>query len=199
MVEVGACSPLAHRVPDLERVTQRARGAIEIGDIAFLAQVCLRLDPAPAERLRLNLPVEPNTHTQAHDGRERETLWIGPDEWLLIGRPETAPNIIAELEQRLAGVHHSTVDLSSNRATVEIRGSARLELLSKGCSIDLRPTVWTSGKCAQTLLAGAPVVLQERAGDTRIYIHPSYADYLVDWVVDASEEYWETTSADRWV
>ena len=189
MGEATAFSPLAHRAPDLERVTQRTRGAIEIAEVAFLAQVGLRVDPEVAERLGLNLPVEPNTHTGGDDGPE--ILWFGPDEWLLVGRPGTAPSLVAELEERLSGIHHSVVDLSSNRATLELRGPARLELLSKGCSIDLRPTVWVSATCAQTLLAGTQVVLQERLMDTRVYVRPSFADYLVDWIVDASGEYSE--------
>jgi sarcosine oxidase, subunit gamma len=193
--EVAPRSPLAHRVADLERVTRTAGGAVEIAEIPLLAQVGLRVDPAVAERLGLSLPVEPNTHVQSDD--EQETLWLGPDEWLVLGPPGAAPGIVGQLERRLAGSHHSVVDVSSNRATVELRGPARLELLSKGCSVDLRPTTWTSGACAQTLLCGAQVVLQERAGDTRIYIRPSFGDYLVDWVIDASTEYTGTTPDDR--
>jgi sarcosine oxidase, subunit gamma len=189
MGEAAAFSPLAHRVPDLEHVTQSTRGAIEIAEIAFLAQVGLRIDPELAEHLGLNLAVESNTHIRGDDGPE--ILWLGPDEWLLVGRPGTAPSIATELEQRLSGIHHSVVDLSSDRATLELRSPARFELLSKGCSIDLRPTVWASGTCAQTLLAGTQVLLQERLGNTRVYVRPSFADYVVDWVVDASVEYSE--------
>ncbi len=195
MGEATTFSPLAQRVPDLERVAKSARGAVEIAEIAFLAQVGLRVDPALGEHLGLNLPVEPNTHTRGNEGHE--ILWLGPDEWLLVDRPGAAPSIVAELEQRLSAIHHSVVDLSSNRALLEFRGPARFELLSKGCSIDLRSTVWASGRCAQTLLAGTQVVLEERLGDTRVYVRPSFADYLVDWVVDASAEYSEAIPGDR--
>ena len=194
-VEAKARSPLDHRAADLDRVTRGASGAAEIEEIAFLAQVSLRIDPALGERAGLNLPTEPNSYIRGDDGRE--ILWLGPDEWVVVGRPRTAPSIVAELEQRLPGVHCSVLDLSSNRATLELRGSARLELLSKGCSIDLRPTVWTPGKCSQTLLARTQVVLQERLGDTRVYVRPSFADYLVDWFIDASAEYSTAIPDDR--
>ena len=60
------------------------------------------------------------------------------------------------------------------------------ELLSKGCSLDLDATSWGIGSCAQTLLARAQVILHERAETTGILVRLSFADYLVDWLLDAA-------------
>jgi sarcosine oxidase subunit gamma len=40
--------------------------------------------------------------------------------------------------------------------------------------------------CAQTLLARVPVILQERDLATRVFVRPSFAGYLVDWLLDAA-------------
>ncbi len=40
--------------------------------------------------------------------------------------------------------------------------------------------------CAQTMLARAQVILHERSDSTGILVRPSFADYLVDWLIDAS-------------
>jgi sarcosine oxidase subunit gamma len=152
--------------------------------VPFLAQIALRLDLRDAGRAPYPLPVEPNTAWE--EGR-RAALWLGPDEWLILGAPGDGAAIVSELEAALAGTHHSAVDLSANRVAIEISGPGSKEVLSKGCSLDLDPRGgWGPGRCAQTLLAHVPVILHERAGTTGVLVRPSFADYLVDWLIDAA-------------
>jgi sarcosine oxidase subunit gamma len=170
----AARSPLADRAGALA-----AAGASEV---AFLAQVDLRLDPALAPAVPPWLPLAPNTWSGAGD---REALWLGPDEWLLVGPPGSAPAIVAELEGGLAGRHRSVVDVSANRAVLDLAGADRAELLAQGCGLDLHPRAWQPGRCAQTLLARVPLLLQERDGATRLFVRPSFAAWLVDWLAAA--------------
>jgi sarcosine oxidase, subunit gamma len=176
MAEQGAAarSPLADRAGALA-----AAGAAEV---AFLAQVDLRLDPALGPAVPPWLPLAPNTWSGAGD---REALWLGPDEWLLVGPPGSAPAIVAELEGGLAGRHRSVVDVSANRAVLDLAGADRAELLAQGCGLDLHPRAWQPGRCAQTLLARVAVLLQERDGATRLFVRPSFAAWLVDWLAAA--------------
>ena len=94
-----ARTALAGRSADLARL-----GGVEI---AFPAQVGVRA----ADGSALGFPTEPNTWRRAGD---REVLWLGPDEWLVIA-PTEAAEMTADLESSLAGVHHSVVDVSANR------------------------------------------------------------------------------------
>ena len=111
----------------------------------------------------------------------RGTLWLGPDEWLVVGLPGTAATIVHELEAALEGVRHAVIDVSENHAVLELRGADRFELLASGCSLDLDPRGgWTPGMCAQTMFARAQVILQELAGATRVFVRPSFAHYVVD-------------------
>ena len=173
-----ARDPLAARVDDLARIAQVTDGAVVLEHVPFLAQVNLRLDPALAERAPYPLPVEPNT---AWEDGPRAALWLGPDEWVILGPPHAGTEIVAELDGALDGLHRSIVDVSANRVALEISGPRAKEILSKGCSIDLHPSMWAPGMCAQTMLGKAQVVLHERADTTGIAVRTSFANYLIDW------------------
>jgi sarcosine oxidase subunit gamma len=177
-------SPLAARTADLARVAETTGGEVVLEHVPFLAQVDLRLAADDAGRAPYPLPLEPNT---AWEDGTRAALWLGPDEWLILGPPGDGVAIVSELRDALSGVHHSVVDVGANRVALEISGPRSKEVLSKGCSLDLDPRGgWAAGRCAQTLLARVPVILQERADTTGILVRPSFADYLVDWLMDAA-------------
>ena len=177
----GAAAPVPAREAARSPLADRARDLAAVGaaEVAFLAQVGLRADPALASRLPFPLPLEPNTWT-ASGGRE--VLWLGPDEWLVVAEPGSAPAVAAEVGGALAGRHHSLVDVSASRAVLELSGEDRHERLAEGCGLDLHPRAWRPGCCAQTLLARVPVLLQERDRATRVFVRASFAGHLADWL-----------------
>jgi len=164
-----ARSALADRPNDLIRL-----GAAEL---PFLAQVSLRSDPALAGRLPFPLPLEPNTFATVPS---KEALWLGPDEWLLVGPPGTERDVVAELDAALAGEPHSVVDVSANRVAIELPIGLARDLLETGCGLDLHPRAWREGMCAQTIFAKTQVLLQHRGEALRLFVRPSFAYYLVD-------------------
>ena len=168
-----ARSPLAERWSDLELVDAR--------EYAFVAQLDVRVDPATAASL--GFPTVPNTATTPGD---RDVLWLGPDEWLVVGAPGLAGAIADELGTSLAGLHHSVVDVSANRVVLELAGPTRHDLLATACPIDVHPRSWGEGRCAQSLFGAAQVLLHEREGATRLFVRPSFADYVVDLLLAAA-------------
>jgi sarcosine oxidase subunit gamma len=159
-----ARTALAGRSADLARL-----GGVEV---TFPTQVDVRI----AEGSALGFPTEPNTWAPVG---EHEVLWLGPDEWLIVAATD-ASEVIAEVEASIVGEHHSVVDVSANRVVIGLADAGRLELLSSACPIDLDPRVWRDGRCAQTLFGAAQVLLQERASETRLFVRPSFAGYVVD-------------------
>jgi len=131
-------------------------------DLGRVSQWSLRSATPPR-----GAPADPNTWTG--EG-EREFLWLGPDEWLVVGA-EPDP---------LDG-HQSIIDVSANRRVFELTGADRLEMLSKGSRLDFHPRSWRAGMCAQSLLAHVPVILQERGHATRVFVRPSFEEWLNDW------------------
>ncbi|MFB3738413.1 MAG: sarcosine oxidase subunit gamma [Candidatus Velamenicoccus archaeovorus] len=165
--EPVARSPLEGWRAELERLGAR--------EVRPGAQVSLRVrdaaDPHPLAPADV-----PNTWTTI-DGRE--VLWLGPDEWLAVSEHEEPAVLLAWAETRLAGTFHAVVDVSDARAVLELGDADRLELLAAGCGLDLHPSRWRPGTCAQTLLGNVQVLLQEREGSTRVCVRPSFAGHLV--------------------
>jgi sarcosine oxidase, subunit gamma len=148
-----------------------------VRELPFLAQVSVRTQ-APGS----SLPTEPNT--VAGDA-SHAALWLGPDEWLAIGPPGSE----AALETDLRATGATVVEVSANRTTLELRGPRARELLEFGCPIDLDPRVFGPGRCAQTLLARANVLIWFVADDPepvyRLLVRPSFAAYVAAWLADA--------------
>jgi sarcosine oxidase subunit gamma len=125
------------------------------------AQVSVRGEP-PA-----GFPVEPNTAAVV-DGRT--VLWLGPDEWLVLGGRE----------EDYVGAS-AAVDVSANRALFELAGATAADVLAGGCPVEVE-----AGHCAQTMLARAQVILFRPEPDRWwILVRPSFAPYLRAWLEDA--------------
>jgi sarcosine oxidase, subunit gamma len=148
-------------------------------ELPFLAQLAVRSEEPPA-----SLPTEPNT--VAGDAT-RAALWLGPDEWLVVGPPGSEP----ELGGQFAAAGATTVEVAANRTTLELRGLRARELLEFGCPIDLDPRVFGPGRCAQTLLARANVLIwfvtSEPEPVYRLLVRPSFAAYVAAWLADAAD------------
>ncbi|MBA2756711.1 MAG: sarcosine oxidase subunit gamma [Chloroflexi bacterium] len=167
-----------------------------IRELPFLVQVGLRADPADEplmSRLTTVLgarpPTDPNTTSISEDGTN-QVLWLGPDEWLVLGEPGTAGALESKLRSALDAAAGAVVDLSANRTAISVSGPRARESLAFGCAIDLEPPAFGPGRCAQTLLARANVIIvpvgpaDEPA--FRILVRPSFAGYLATWLVDAA-------------
>jgi sarcosine oxidase subunit gamma len=148
-----------------------------------LTQVTVRVDPGGAAARRLGLPLEPNT---ARAERGRRTLWLGPDEWLVVGAPEERPGLEAELREALGDEPGAVVDVSAQRTVIELSGPDSRDVLMQGCSIDLHPRVFHEGRCAQTMLARAQVVLLP-VGPLAywVFVRASFTGYVGAWLRDA--------------
>jgi heterotetrameric sarcosine oxidase gamma subunit len=126
-------------------------------------QVNVRGEPQPG------FPLEPNT-TARLEGRL--VLWLGPDEWLVLGATE------ADYPDAAAAV-----DVSANRVAFELAGDDAPDVLAQGCSLDF--DLLTEGRCAQTLLARVPVILLRGEQAWTVLVRPSLAPHLRAWVDDA--------------
>jgi len=186
-------SPLADHAGRFSALFDASKGAISIRELPFLTQINLRIDPqdeATMQRLGsllgFALPLTPNTVASAAG---RRALWLGPDEWLVVGDQDQGKTIEQSVRDVLAGAAASIADLSAGRTAVLIRGDQAQGLLARGIAIDLHPRVFVPGRCAQTLLARAQVLI-ERSDDDAFHLHlrSSYASYVADWLVDAAAD-----------
>ena len=154
----------------------------ELTEIRHRAQVNLRARleglPAPGET--------------ATDG-ERTTLGLGPDEWLVLGPYGTQEDIERDLRAAIAtgGDWGAVTDVSAQRTTFVLSTPRARDVLASGCSLDLHPRAFGPGRCAQTDLARANVVLHQL--DARptyeLLVAGSFAAYVAAWLADALEEH----------
>ena len=162
----------------------------------FVAMVDLWVDPSGpgsvAAAAILGVDALPAIASTTAVGPDTTVIWFGPDEWLVTATglaPETL-----ESQLRDAVIEHggAAVDVSAQRTTLRLRGARARDVLAKGCSIDLHPTVFRPGTAVQTMLGQAAVVLMplsDNGTDYRILVRSSFARYLAEWLIDGAEEF----------
>ncbi|MEV6940484.1 sarcosine oxidase subunit gamma family protein [Streptomyces sp. NPDC051172] len=188
-------SPLAPYADRLAAATRTSRGAVRLAELPFLSQVNVRLDAkggaadAVGLALGLQLPLEPNTAIRAG---ESTALWLGPDEWLVVGPPGSERDLETRIRAAVGEEPVSVTDVSAQRTTLLVSGSSARDLLAHGCALDLHPRAFGTGRCAQTTLGRTQVVLvarDEPGAGFWVLVRSSFAGYLADWLLDAATEY----------
>jgi len=150
------------------------------------AQLVLRVAPEGKARVEsvLGGPLPtPNRVTRARLG---DVLWLGPDEWLVVGEPAEESAVASALTAAVGATDGAVTAASAARIPFLLTGRAVRDVLATCCALDLDPRMFPPGHCAQTLLAKAPMLLQaiEPSPAVRLFVRPSFVSYVVLWLVD---------------
>ena len=169
-----------------DRIAAAAFPGATLAAVPFVAQVGIRLDPAGPAAARvaeaLGLPLPEANRVSASGGRR--ALWLGPDEWLVVAADGEERALVGILEDAI-GADGAVVDLSANRTGLELSGPLSRDVLATCCSLDLHPRAFGPGRCAQTLVQKAGVLIEQRDADTfLLLVRPSFAAYVAEWLVD---------------
>jgi sarcosine oxidase, subunit gamma len=121
----------------------------------------------------------------------RATLWLGPDEYLLLGPPdERTGRAAGELERALSGIPHALVDISHRQLAIEISGPHAAIILSGACPLDLHLSEFPVGMCTRTVLAKADIVLWRTGSDAfHLEIWRSFCDYVTGLLTEIAAEH----------
>jgi sarcosine oxidase subunit gamma len=175
------------------------KAGLWLGERRFPTMVNLRGDPVDAaflsaaeSALGAALPVRANTRASAGDVL---VLWLGPDEWLVIGPAGREAALEEKLSQAVAGAGGSVTAIGESRATIVVSGPKARDVLAKGCPLDLHPLAFAGDACAQSLIAGVNATLYR--ADTgpadpprfELIVVRSFADFLWRFLEDAGQEY----------
>jgi len=194
IAEATRRSALADYADRFASLSAASHGDFSIRELGFLSQVNFRADPSDISTMQhlttslegLALPVVPNTVTSRGDHR---ALWLGPDEWLIVGPDGKQGAFQDTLRVGVAGAFGSVVDVSANRTVLKISGRNARELLAHGVPIDLDGRAFGPGRCAQTLLAKSQVIIERSDDQTfNLYLRSSFAAYAADWLLDAAAD-----------
>jgi sarcosine oxidase subunit gamma len=187
--------PLAHRA--LKSAVPGAdadAGRLSLRLLPERTQMALRGDAASngfvaavRQAAGVDLPVRAN---RAVRGTGADILWLGPDEWLVVGHG-VDDTLQGRLQQALSGQHSLVSDVSSSRAILELRGAGARSVLARGCALDLHPRSFVADDVAQSLLARTHVLLHalDSTPTFHIYVHRSFCDYAYAWLLDAAAEF----------
>jgi sarcosine oxidase subunit gamma len=127
----------------------------------------------------------------------RATLWLGPDEYLLLdlgadaSSPESQASTAQSLERALEGAPHALVDVSHRQFAVEVVGPHAVTLLSGACPLDLDARVFPVGMCTRTVLAKADIVLW-RTGPATFHLEAwrSFGAYVAELLGEIAREFY---------
>jgi sarcosine oxidase subunit gamma len=126
----------------------------------------------------------------------RASLWLGPEEYLLIGwsatdaAPDAAAVLAADLETAIGAVPHALVDVSHRQTALEIQGPQAAAILNGACPLDLDLAAFPIGMCTRTVFAKADIVLWRTEADRfRVEVWRSFADYVTGLLAVIARDY----------
>lgn len=139
------------------------------------ARASLRAAPEAVDALSaalgVALPTRPKASSSAND---RHALWLGPDEWLLIGPDGTDFVGLAGK----SGALHSAVDISHRNVGIVVSGPGAAAALNSACPQDLSDAVFPVGACSRTVFGKIEIVLYRTGEDSyRVECWRSFAEY----------------------
>ena len=168
-----------------------ARPGLVMSELAHLGKLNLRggADILPAVKKHTGCTALPENNHSVTVG-DRTLVWLAPDEYLLLCVAGQEANLHSQLMLDLGKVHAAVTNVTDALCAISLRGAAVRQVLAKGCALDLHPSVFTAGMCAQTMLSHAAVTLV--AGEDNLFTlicRTSFAAYTHDWLIDAGLEY----------
>lgn len=142
---------------------------------------------AVAQALGAPLPVQSCSFS---GGATLRIVWVGPDDWFVIGPKGQQQALTDALRQALAGQLHALTDVSSGYTVLHLSGTPAREVLAQGCPLDLHPRVFAPGRSAGSHFFKASVWLWQLS-DTPEYellVRRSFMSYVWLMLERASSE-----------
>lgn len=165
-------------------VAEQCNSGVSIERVENLSIVSLKVSRKSLQSARDRLQLASPTSATDSDPR---SLWVGPDQWLLVSNSTTPDVIIRNCNETLTGVLHNAVDYSAGLVVLRIVGRNAAQLLATGSGIDFRVENFPIRTCCRTRLAQvAAVIVAEAPEHFHVYVDRSYATYVNDWLTDAS-------------
>lgn len=181
----------------------RSDAALTITDCTPLAKVHVRAPWNGAMAKALGVPFG-GTSRAWQERRQAQPAsthdyWLlvgsGPGEWLALGPPGTAGQLVSRLTETAAGSAPeefvSVIDLTHGRALVRVTGEAAAGLLAHLCPVDFDDEMTPDGAALRSSIAGVAtdIVRDDRAGVRSYLLHceRSSGQYLFDMLTGAGE------------
>ena len=178
----------------LDTLSARAKPstAVSLEALGPFARLSLRAEDEAAigrlgEAFGVALPRETWRRNAANT---RGTLWLGPDEWLLLAPGEDGPALHAELSAALGEAPHSLVDVSERSVAIAVAGRQAATLLNAACPLDLSLDACPVGFASRTVFAKAEIILMRLEEERfELDVWRSFAPYVWAYLEEARREF----------
>jgi sarcosine oxidase subunit gamma len=122
----------------------------------------------------------------------RATLWLGPDEYLLLGTDVQSETSAADaLELALGNVPHALVNISHRQFALEVSGFHAASILNGACPLDLDLGEFPVGMCTRTVLAKADILLWRTRDDAfQLEVWRSFSGYATGLLREIAREFY---------
>ena len=182
---LGGCMPAGSANPD------GGKPGLTVAELAHLGKLNIRGGShiLAAVKSRTGCTALPGNNSFVAVG-DRRLIWLAPDEYLLLCEAGQEADIHNQLALDFDNMHAAVTTVTDSLCALSLRGPALRQVLAKGCALDLHPSVFTAGQCAQTMLSHAGVTLV--AEDENSFIlscRTSFAAFVAGWLADAGIEF----------
>lgn len=133
-----------------------------------------------SKALGVSLPKTPKTSASA---KTRSSLWLGPDEWLII---DEKADPIADLASVKA--LHSAVDITHRNTAIIVSGPRAADIINAGCPQNLSLEAFPVGACSRTIFGKVEIVLYRPEKETfRVEVWRSFSSYAMELLCTAAK------------
>ena len=168
-------------------------GMIRVEDAGLTGMVTLRADLSDEAVVKalaasgLEMPGK----GEAAGGEGTGTLWMSPDELMVLCAHGEADAMASGLSEALAGTHALAVNVSDARTVIRLsgKGAAIREVLAKLSPADMRASALPVGRVRRTRLAQVPAAFWFTGEDEAIVVaFRSVGDYVFKLISTVAEE-----------
>lgn len=138
-----------------------------------------------AETIGFDIPLNV-CRTSIVQASETTVISVGPNMWDIVCKQSDTHSLLSAIEAATKQSNIFVTDMSDQLICMEIKGPNSLELLSRGCALDLRKDRFEIGHSARSLLAQANVILWRVDEDKyRMLFDVSLWNYLSQWIEES--------------
>ena len=160
----------------------------EVTNLSVFQVVQLNEDKNNSQNLNINGLKFPTNPLSVVSNNETRILWQGPKNWLILSK-NRQKDLLKELN-KLDSLNYAVTDISHSRTIIQLEGKKVVEVLKKGCPINIDQ--FKMNNSFNSIYNGITItvdILQEEVEKIRIYSLRSFGESLYHSLTDSSLEF----------
>ena len=160
----------------------------EVTNLSVFQVVQLNEDKNNSQNLNISGLKFPTNPLSLVSNNETRILWQGPKNWLILSK-NRQKDLLKELN-KLDSLNYAVTDISHSRTIIQLEGKKVVEVLKKGCPINIDQ--FKMNNSFNSIYNGITItvdILQEGVEKIRIYSLRSFGESLYHSLTDSSLEF----------